>query len=229
MTYKNVKFHESPVMRSLERVAVEKGIIKPETIQKTASKKGTNLAPGPNLEENIFKLCSGLREQGFSKQAIEIESKFFNLKKAVHLYDTHGETGDDLINAAHPDGSHQMKDVDGDAMIETILDKHKAMKRMIEKEPTGKQGSVKKLADIVKSAGKINNKDAINAIKIVLGQDAQEPAPNLNSLYAEANNSLERFIKIYKGLLKKLEDLGVQSVISNWDIDFSPLQKVMER
>jgi hypothetical protein len=178
MTYKNIPFDQSSTMRSFANLAVKKGIITPESITKVASvnKKivQSKLTPGPNLEENILKLCAALREKGFVKNAVEIEEKFFIMKKAVHLYDAHGETGDDVINFAHPDGSHQMKDVEGDAMIETIIDKQKAIKNMIAKEPTGKLAMAKKMADKVKSAGKMNNALAINAVKVVLAQGLKD-------------------------------------------------------
>lgn len=174
MTYKNIPFDQSSTMRSFANLAMKKGIITPESITKVASVNKqivqSKLTPGPNLEENILKLCAALREKGFVKNAVEIEEKFFIMKKAVYLYDTHGETGDDVINFAHPDGSHQMKDVEGDAMIETIIDKQKAIKNMIAKEPTGKLAMAKKMADKVKSAGKMNNALAVNAVKVVLAQ-----------------------------------------------------------
>ena len=193
MTYKNTKFNESPVMRSFEKLAVKKGLVKPEEIKKTASKKSLDLTPGPNFEENILKLCAGLRDAGFTKQAVEVETKFFNLKKAVHLYDTHGETGDDVIQAAHPDGSHQMKDIDGDAMVETILDKHKAIQNMLAKEPNGKLATARNLAKVIKTAGKTSNSAAVNAIKILF---AQEVKSDLATDLKDAANSVKQVVTI---------------------------------
>lgn len=168
MTYKNTKFDESPVMRSLEKLAVKKGLVKPETISKTAAKK-SSLEPGENLEENILKLCSALRSSGHERHADEVENKFFNLKRAQASYSVHTMTGEDEINTAHPEGSHQMKNVDGDAMVETVIDIQKAIQNMIAKKPTGKQAH-RKLADLIKEAGKLEKMDAVNAVKVLLAQ-----------------------------------------------------------
>lgn len=169
MTYKNIKFDESAVMRSLEKLAISKGMIKEEPIKKTAAPKGLSLAPTENLEENILKLCSALRSSGFEKHAAEVEVNFFNLKRA-QSYDVHGETGEDLLNQAHPEGSHQMKDLDGDCLVETLQDRQKAIQKIIAKQPTGKLAATREIAGLVKSAGKFEKQDAVNAIKIILGQ-----------------------------------------------------------
>ena len=94
-----------------------------------------------SFDENILKLCSGLRAKGFDKHADGIERKFLAYKTAAntHLYRAHDEDGEDLINAAHPDGDPNMGDGEhGD--VETILSKHKKIVDVIQKEPTGKLG-----------------------------------------------------------------------------------------
>ncbi len=158
MTYKNVKFDDSAVMRSLEKLAINKGMIKPEEIKKqAASKLKLDLTPSSDLSENIMKLCSGLRAGGFNKQAEEIETKFVNLKKAeVALYELTKETGEDVVERAHPDGSHEMKGLDGDATIEDLIDISKQM-RQIALKP---------------AKGKLANNQAINLVKLVLAEDA---------------------------------------------------------
>lgn len=138
MSFKHIKFEESFVMRSLEKLCKEKGLIKNESVKKEASVK-LDLTASSNLMENILKLCSGLRLYGFDKQANELELNFLKYKKANTLYETSKETGDDLINAAHPNGSHKV-DVLGDdlAVVETILDRHLKMLKVLDKKPTGK-------------------------------------------------------------------------------------------
>lgn len=173
MTYKNIRFEDSPVMRSLEKLAINKGLIKPETMEKTAQSKvpvASTLAPTTNFEENVMRLCAGLRSAGRVKQASEIETKFFNLKKAEHLYDTHGEKGEDVVNFAHPDGSHQMKGIEGDALIETTLDAHKAYERLVNKVPTGKNKQAhREMVELIRQAGKVDvKKNALNAIATIL-------------------------------------------------------------
>jgi len=108
-----------------------------------------------SLDENILKLCSGLRAKGFGKQAETLEQKFITYKAAAntHLYRAHDEDGEDLVHAAHPDGDVNMGDGElGD--VETTVSKHKKIVDLIQKTPTGKLASY------------------IAQCKIALGQDA---------------------------------------------------------
>lgn len=156
MTFKHVKFQDSVVMRSLERVAKEKGLVKEEDLVKNAAlTKKADITPTNNLLENLIRLGAGLREAGFTNYADEVEERALAYKQAQSLYEAHKETGDDLIDAAHPDGSHKMEDVEGDAVFKTILDKHVDMVDVVEKKPTGKLAS---------------SKDILGAVKNVLGQ-----------------------------------------------------------
>lgn len=146
MTFKHGKFDDSAVLRSLERVAVEKGLIKPEVMVKSASSivEKNDFTITDNISYNIMKLCSKLRDSGFSKHADDIEINYLKYKKAQTLYETFNEKGEDLVNAAHPDGSHELEGVEGDAKFLTIIDKHLAIVRMLDKKPTGKLASSKK-------------------------------------------------------------------------------------
>lgn len=177
MTFKHTKFDESPIMRSLERVAKEKGLVKSESIQKNASVKNIDvkpidITPSDNLSDNILKLCNGLRSQGFNKYAEELESNFINYKKAQTIYEAHKETGEDLVNSAHPKGSHKLENVDSDeAVIENILDVHLKMTKMIDKKPTGK----------------LSTSSAIQKIKTSLGQ---APTLNPNQIKSIFNNHI---------------------------------------
>lgn len=152
MTFKHDKFDDSPVMRSLEKVAKDKGWVESKPITKSASTK-LNLKPSSNLTDNILKLCSGLKAAGLDKYATDIENKFVAYKQAATMYDTHGETGEDLVHAAHPKGSHHLEGLD-DAVVKTILDKHLDMVNMVNKKPTGKLS---------------NASDILNEVKVVLG------------------------------------------------------------
>lgn len=176
MTFKHGKFEESVTMRSLVKVAEQKGWIKPEALQKTAS-SNLDLSPTTSLTENVIKLCAGLRKSGLHIYAEEVEKNYFTYKRANSLYDVSGEEGKDLINAAHPDGSHQMEDMDGDSVIETILDRHLKMVDVVEKKPSGKLA---------------NTKSILNAVKLVLGINSAQT--NLNSLISEIINSLNSLV-----------------------------------
>lgn len=193
MTFKYIKFEDSETMRSLEKVVVNKGWYQPE-FNKTASiEQGPDLSATSNLTENIIKLCNGLRNSGQHKYADELELKFMSYKKAETLYETSKETGEDLVDAAHPQGSHQLENVKNDeAVIETIVDQHLKDLKIVNKEPTGKLSSFN---------------DILNAVKLVVAQEAPAvptpPAPEspnaaslLNSIKQTVNKINENVSEI---------------------------------
>ncbi len=163
MSLKHLKFEDSFTMRSLEKLAISKGMIKPDAVVKNASQSqlGQDLEPTKDLVQNILKLCDGLRASGFEKQADALEFKFVQFKKeANELYNTSKEVGEDLVDAAHPKGSYKLEGVAGDATVETIIDQKKKIQDIVNKKPTGKLA---------------NNKDIIKAVKIVLAQVVDKP------------------------------------------------------
>src|SRR5579885_172280 len=160
MTFKHTKFEDSATMRSLVKVAAEKGWIKPEKIEKTASVEEDRSITN-NLTQNVFKLCAGLRQSGMHKAADELEAKFVVYRQANAMYGVHKEEGEDLVDAAHPKGGHKMENIEGDAFVETILDKHLKMLDVVNKKPTGKLAS---------------HKDILNAVKVVLADDSSASA-----------------------------------------------------
>jgi len=158
MTFKHTKFEDSAVMRSLERLAKEKNLLPSQTVKTASATPKLDLSPSDNLTSNIMILCAGLRDSGMYKQAQELEEKFFTYKQAQTLYETSKETGEDLVDEAHPKGSPKLEGVDaGDlAIIETIVDQQMKLLDVVNKNPTGKLAS---------------NKEVINAVKMVLGGD----------------------------------------------------------
>lgn len=183
MTYKNIKFDDSAVMRSLEKIAIKKGLAIPEAIKKEASLKPVlNLKPSTDLSENIVKLCSGLRSSGFDKYAEEIEIKYLNLKQAeTSLYNMMKEKGEDMIEAAHPDGSHMLKNMEGDVVVENLLDQSKKIRDVVNKTPKGKLANV----------------DVINMLKITLAQHQVDSVKNdMKSAY----DNLLRAIHVAKDI-----------------------------
>ena len=158
MSFKHTKHWDSEVMRSLEKVAYEKGMVKSDPLQKQASlTKEADITPTSDLMQNIVKLCVGLRSEGLEKEAAEIETNFLNYKQAQTLYETSKEKGEDLVDAAHPKGSHKLEGVDSEeAVVEDIVDRHNKMKAVVDKKPTGKYAS---------------SKDILNAVKVTLGAD----------------------------------------------------------
>lgn len=156
MTFKHGKFEDSSTMRSFVKVANDKGWVKPETIVKQASSEDS-LMPTSSLTENMMKLAASLRKAGMVKSADEVEKKFISYKAAQ--YNTSKETGEDLIDAAHPDKSHQLEDVDGDAIIETIIDQQLKDIKIVLKTPTGKITS---------------STDVLSAVKLALAQSLSD-------------------------------------------------------
>lgn len=153
MSFKHGKFEDSVTMRSLERVAVEKGLVKNDPLpSKTASAKETNLSPSDSLMENVIKLCAGLRRDGFDKYADQLENLFVIYKQADQNYNVSNEKGEDIIEFAHPEGGHQMENVDGDAYVEDILEKHLKMVDVADKDPKGKLASTSQVLEEVKAA-----------------------------------------------------------------------------
>lgn len=186
MTFKHTKFDDSATMRSLIKVAAEKGWVKQEPIQKTAS-ESEDLTPSNNLTQNVIKLCSGLRNSGLDKYADELESKFITYKQANNLYGVHKEEGKDLIDAAHPKGGHKMEDLDGDALVETILENRLKMLNVVNKKPTGKLAS---------------HADIMNAVKIVLAGDPSKITAKLNKVLRNVNTIFA--LNDQQGFLRKI-------------------------
>jgi hypothetical protein len=150
MTFKHTQFEDSATMRSLTKVAQDKGWIKEIPTVKTAAAK-VDLQPSNDFTENLLKLCSGLRASGFDKQAEEIENKFVNYKQAQSLYGVGNEKGEDLLHDAHPKGSHKMENVEGqEATFEDLLDKHEQFLNVVNSKPTGKLASSRNIIDAVK-------------------------------------------------------------------------------
>jgi len=171
MTFKHTNFDESTTMRSLIKVAAEKGWVKSEPIQKTAS-VSEDLSPSENLTENIIKLCAGLRNSGLDKFAEELEGKFIAYKQASNLYNVTKEEGKDLIDAAHPKGGHKMEDLEGDALVETILENRLKILNVVNKKPTGKLAS---------------HSDIMSAVKIALAGDPNKVSAKLRKVLANVN------------------------------------------
>lgn len=119
----------------------------------------TELPKKASFDENVLKLCSGLKEKGFHKQADDLEERFvlYKAAKNTHLYRAHDEDGEDLINAAHPDGDPNMGDGEhGD--VETILSRHKKMVDIVNKAPTGKLGQYVNYCKIALAGDEFENK-----------------------------------------------------------------------
>lgn len=224
MTFKHTKNWDSEVMRSLEKVAYEKGLVKPEPLpQKTASViKKADVTPTSDLMANIFKLCVALRAEGFVKEANDVEVNYLNYKRAQTLYEAFKEKGEDVIHDAHSEGSHKLEGVDGDeAVVEDILDKHEKIMKAVEKKPTGKLSS---------------NKDILNAVKVTLGagplalrkDKSSDPRSYLSktSLGQEATTKSDSGIggPVAGGVATGVAIVGIQQairILNNWRVGYN--------
>ena len=186
MTYKHIQFSDSETMRSLERVAHQKGWYPAEPLKKVAS---ADLSVSTNLTENIVKLCSGLRTSGLEKYADEIEQRFMQYKSAQTLYETSNETGEDLVDAAHPKGSHKLENVDSsEAVIETIIDQQLAAVKMINKKPTGKLTTASQILNAVKIV--LSQTETVSSLEEKLNKQMNMFRNNLTSLNAATQEEL---------------------------------------
>ena len=200
MTFKHTKF-DSPTLRALEKVAVEKGLVKPEPLQKKAAvTKKADYTPTSDFMENIFKLCAGLRTVGLEKEANEIEMNYLNYKKAQTLYETSKEKGEDLVQSAHPKGSHKLEGVEGEeATFEDIIDQHLKSMKVVEKKPTGKLSTAQAI-DAVKKA--LADTHTIPEVTVV-GQPQDE-----EGWYAELSKATNNVQKFVTSTIAKIKEFG---------------------
>lgn len=219
MTFKHIKFEDSPIMRSLEKVAREKGLVKPEAMQKNASvTKKADTTPSSNLMDNIFKLCAGMRAQGLEAEALEVETNYLNYKRAQTLYETSNETGESLLQSAHPEGSHKMENVEGEeATFEDLLDKHVKIMQVVEKKPHGKLSSAQLI---------------IGAVKTVLAQEVNDDQKNLNDSMATVRRAMAAIQAKTSELTFSIDNYvdTINNLASNPTIDnLKELQKTLDK
>lgn len=175
MTFKHINFDDSPVMRSLERMAISKEPKK--EIEKTASSNKPDFTPTGDFFSNLTKLCSGLRDAGLSKYADELENNYLRYKQAETAYETSKETGEDLVDQAHPQGSVRVGDSEY-GEIETIVDQQLRTLKIIDKNPTGKLASAT---------------DIIGAVKLSLGNSPGVPE-DINNMSEELKIGWRKYV-----------------------------------
>ena len=170
MTLKHISFHESEVMRSLERIAVKQGHFDPTSEELLTSavykmKAAKQVQPTDNVMSDLLTLASLLRERGYEKQASELESKLGLYKTAeTHLYRVHDEDGEDVLNFAHPETAVQMDDRGSPyGKVFSPTEKARIMREVVKKEPSGKLAVA--AAMLKKSAQVAANAEAIDAAK----------------------------------------------------------------
>jgi hypothetical protein len=221
MVYKHLKFDESATMRSFERLAQAKGLIKNEIVKKAEVK--LDLTPTNNLMENIIKLCEGLNAFGLNKYANELEQAFILYKKAET------ECDKDIIDQAHPKGSHQLEGFNSElSIIETIIDQHLKILKMINKVPSGKlntkaniinavKRSFEKKADVEEDSNTIirNIEPCLNiyiSLKDVFNENTDVPISSKIDLY-NIIHKVNIVIKQLQQLKSKVSSMSSQDVL----------------
>lgn len=223
MSFKHTKFDDSESMRSFAKVGVEKGLVTPETssVVKTASSK---ISATGDLVQDVMILCASLRKAGMEKHAEDLENNFLLYKKSESLYETFKETGEDLVDMAHPEGSHKLQDLEHTVL--TITDRHKKIKDIVNKKPTGKlDDSLKRLA-----AKNNSNKNKLNIIKnsfkmsFAQESDSDRQMAAKNEL-AQAAGYLKTALDLFqKHVLKAEGSSFVPDPRNNWTQSLGMLQ-----
>lgn len=165
----------------------------------------------PKYSEKIAALCDKLRQNGFVRQAEGLENKFLSFKSAtIHLYRVFDEDGEDVIDAAHPDGDVKVEDAEKDlGDVETIVSRHKKIVDIVNKQPTGKyafkapqhadaEGSKVVLERI---ADKFNYM-AYFIDNYILKDVSEENVANAGDFYQRANNLYEFALKMVNDFKK---------------------------
>lgn len=167
----------------------------------------------------ILKLSKELRDKGYHKYADELEYKFLVLKKtSAELYSVFKETGESLLDDAHPEGSVNMSDAkDEGGVVETLVDQKKKIEKVVSKDPTGKL-SFKKIVNFIKNA------DEPWAMQMQLKypkfyKEYDLIRNNFQSIVRDNEDVL--FYDVWKNVNKKVGDLSLD--VSAWWILASDL------
>lgn len=136
---------DSETYRALERHAAKRGFFDTEIVKQAADQAQEVELPleaTGDLLQDLCKLADGLRAKGFDQQANTLERNILIYKSASsNLYDVTGETGDDLLDFAHPEGDVTVVGEGELAKVETQKGTAKKVREIAEKAPTGKAGS----------------------------------------------------------------------------------------
>lgn len=182
MSFKHTKFDDSAVMRSLTKVAYDKGMINKDDFVSEVVEKKLDLKVSESLTDNIIKLCAGLRDRGMGKYAVQLENKYMMYKQAeTSLYGTK-DTAKELMNHAHPKGNVVL-DVEGDGVVEDLYGAREAIMKTLYKTPTGKYAS---------------SKEIIGGVKKALGQSVEYMDPDKLISFYEKAFSLLSGVRLFK-------------------------------
>lgn len=161
-----MKNKNSQLLNSFIKIAKDKQLIKEE------APKILDLTISNSLMDNMLKLSNGLREKGLDSYADELESNYL-LYASANTYETKGAKK--IVDDAHPKGSFEYEDVEGEAIFHTVLDTQIKMLEVLSKTP------------------KIKNAKLINEVKKVFGQ--------LNENFNDTSYDKKTFTNVVDNLL----------------------------
>jgi hypothetical protein len=230
MTYKNIKFSESDVMKEFEKIALDKKIIQPK-IKKKASK----IEISANLDVNICNLINKLSESGNFSLAEEVRSNFLEYKKAqvedakneLKMKKLASEVTNDMkrfYDSAHPEGSVKVDD-DSESVVEDLYDSHDAIMKIVNKV------NLKKKANLIKKANDPEYYEKkVNAIlnqmySLISSEISKIQAAKDSNIYSDSEKSSKKnealtnramqFLSRVKNITNTFGGLGSGFVASN--------------
>lgn len=223
MTMKHVGFEHSEIMRSFERVAQEKGLVQPDSVEsklhKLASAKiessRADLTTSDDVNQNLLKLCSGLRSKGLGKYAQSIEDKMMQVRAAeADLYNTQKETGESLLEEAHPEGSVEVAEAEDDnGVVQTRSDIHKAVEEIAMKEPTAKLAREAVMAQLKVALGQAAIMEGKRHVSV-------KATALLGTLQAAHSKMLEVFVEDDDGVLGQFGKNLLGGSLTGWTKTF---------
>jgi hypothetical protein len=213
-------FLDSEVMQILEKVAIKRGLITPEPMEKTAS------APKPlkatsDVHTDLISLVDSLRERGYEHEASALEDKIYVYKMAKDQYKKLCD--EELVDSAHPEGDAEVAPSKEDyGKVETITSAQKKILDKVRKMPTGKLASMAaQMSAILKTAEDVDIDQVKAVLKDTVYQILQTEevdnvvwGPDLDEWYATDNGEAEHIATMARApvhdfILKKKEDFGV--------------------
>jgi len=164
----------------------------------------------------LTSLANDLEEMGEEKVALAIDEQLKLYKEATDkLYDVIGETGEQLINSAHPGGGPTLVPAaEEGGKVETIVEEHKKVVDKTLKQPTGKVAEI--LTKLIVTANQLEDAGDIEAAKLVdktIGEVQQAIDPFVNrSAVSETANSEDNEVSVKIAANKELD-----KYIGLWD------------
>lgn len=216
MSFKSKK---SPVLEELEKIAIQKGLVTVSVLDKIASMpKKQNYVVAENFDENIIKLCSGLREKGFYSQASLLEEDYVICKQAETAYKDSLDYKK-LHDAAHAKTT-KLKGIDGDSEIEDIFEIKRKIMDVVNKQPKSKYAKLVyqiKKADIYPGQNNIELDvttitSALGKMLVILKTAKNKERENVVSAANSVGYLLKKFKSFFSYEILNQKELVMQSL-----------------